>query len=318
MATVALAGKVVSMTAETADKLLRLPGDGALLYLALARFEGDAGQAEGQLKWTPGRLEAAYASLRDAGLIGPAPAERSGILADNAPPEYNTRDVVAALERDGSFAALQREVERRLGSILTPADLKQLYTIYDYIALPPEVILTLTIWCVEEMEGKYGVGRRPRMSQIKKAAYRWRDMGIDTLSAAEEFLRRQKGLLAREREILPRIGVRGRAPLDKEREYLATWIDWGFSDEAIGMAYEKTLLKKQAMSWPYMNSILKSWHGKGLHTAKEIADGDGATAPKAAAAPPTPSQRAEQRSRRMAADLARLKNTAGRSGEDGC
>lgn len=306
------------MTAEAADKLLALSGDAALLYIALARAKGDMAQAQGRLGWTEGRLDAAYGSLLSAGLVGPAPSAPQTPLADNAPPEYNTRDVVAALEGDETFAALQREVERRLGALLTPADLKQLYTIYDYLALPSEVILVLTIWCIEEMEQKYGVGRRPRMSQIKKTAYRWRDMGIDTLGAAEEFLRRQKELRARERELLPRIGVRGRGPLDKEREYLSTWLDWGFPDEVIVMAYEKTLLKKQAMSWPYMNSILKSWHAKGLHTAQEVKAGDVSPAAKGGGkAVATPAQRESQRSRRMAEDLARLKQTAGRSGEDG-
>lgn len=317
MATVvALAGEVVSMTGETADKLLSLPGDAALLYIALCRWGGDLSQAEGRLRWAKGRLEAAYEALQTAGLIGAAAEVGPAPLRDNAPPEYTTRDVVAALEGDASFAALQREVERRLGSLLTPADLKQLYTIYDYLALPPEVILMLTIWCVEEMETKYGIGRRPRMSQIKKAAYRWRDMGVDTLGAAEEFLQRQKGLHTREKELLPRLGVRGRAPLDKERDYLATWIDWGFPDEAIVMAYEKTLLKKQTMSWPYMNSILKSWHTKGLHTAGEIEAGD-KTSAAAGTRTVAPAERESRRSRRMAEDLARLKHTMGRSGEDG-
>lgn len=312
---VALAGGVVSMTGETADKLLTLPGDAALLYIALARNGGDLIQAERCLRWVKGRLEAAYESLQGAGLAGARVAAEPQPLQDNAPPEYNTADVVAALKGDASFAALQREVERQLGVILTPADLKQLYTVYDYLALPPEVILMLTIWCVEEMEEKYGAGRRPRMSQIKKAAYRWRDMGIDTLTAAEEFLQRQKGLRLRERELLPRIGVRGRAPLDKERDYLATWIDWGFPDETIVMAYERTLLKKQAMSWPYMHSILKSWHAKGLHTPREIEAGDALPPEKAQIQ--SPARRESQRSRRMAEDLARLKHTAGRSGEDG-
>lgn len=313
---VALAGEVISMTGETADKLLSLPGDAALLYIALCRWGGDLSRAERQLRWAKGRLEAAYEALQGAGLAGTRTDVEPPPLRDNAPPEYTTRDVVDALEGDASFSALQREVERRLGAVLTPADLKQLYTIYDYLALPPEVILTLTIWCVEEMEEKYGVGRRPRMSQIKKTAYRWRDMGLDTLNAAEEFLRRQKGLRARERELLPRLGVRGRPPLDKERDYLATWIDWGFSDEAIVMAYERTLLKKQAMSWPYMNSILKSWHAKGLHTPQEIRAGDSAPAVKGTTAAP-PAQRESQRRRRMAEDLARLRHTTGRSGEDG-
>lgn len=310
MAMVALAGEVVSMTGETADKLLELgQGDAALLYVALTRHAGDLALARPRLGWSQGRLDAAYAALQSAGLVGPAPESPHAALDDEAPPEYNTRDVVAALEGDPSFAALLREVERQLGVKLTPADLKQLYTIYDFIALPPEVILTLTMWCVEEMEDKYGPGRRPRVSQIKKEARRWKDRGLDTLTAADEFTQQQKSLRSRERELLPKLGIRGRPPLDKEREYLAAWVDWGFPDEAIVRAYEKTLLKKQTMSWPYMNSILRSWHGKGLHTLREIEAGDVSPAARPEAAP---TQRESQRSRRMAEDLARLKREAER------
>ena len=48
-----------------------------------------------------------------------------------------------------------RELERRLGRVLSTADLKLLYTIYDYLALPAEVVLLLTTWCIEETERKY-------------------------------------------------------------------------------------------------------------------------------------------------------------------
>lgn len=316
MAMVALAGEVVSMTGETADKLLELgQGDAALLYVALTRHAGDLALARPRLGWSQGRLDAAYAALQSAGLVGPAPESSAAALRDDTPPEYNTADVVAALDGDASFASMIRGVERQLGVKLTAADLKQLYTVYDFIALPPEVILTLTTWCVEEMEEKYGPGRRPRVSQIKKEARRWKDRGLDTLNAAEEFLSQQKSLRLRERGLLPKLGIRGRVPLDKEREYLAAWVDWGFPDETIVKAYEKTLLKKQAMSWPYMNSILRSWHGKGLHTLREVEAGDVSPAAKEPAA--TPAQRESQRSRRMAEDLARLKRDAERRREHG-
>lgn len=48
----------------------------------------------------------------------------------------------------------------------------------------------------------------------------------------------------------------------------------GFDDEAIRMAYEKTVLKKRSMDWGYMNGILRRWHEKGLHTAAAIQAGD--------------------------------------------
>lgn len=317
MATVALPGGVVSLTAENTDRLLALgQGDGALLYLALLRHGGELSPARQALGWTQGRLDAAYAALQQAALVGPAPAQ-AGQTEDLQPPEYGTQDVVEALTQNAAFSSLQRQVEQELGRTLTPADLKTLYTIYDYLALPPEVIYLLTAWCVEETERKYGPGRRPRMSVVKKEALRWHDRGVDTLPAAEEYLQGQKSLAARERELLPLVGIQGRPPLDKEREYLATWVDWGFSDEAITLAYERTLLKKQAMSWPYMNSILKSWHAKGLHTPAQIRDGDAAprrqSGPGRPGAPKDSPELAEKKRERMARNIAALKRAAGES-----
>ena len=312
MAAVTLPGGVVSLSAENADRLLASGnGDAGLLYIALLRHGGELSPARQALGWAQGRLDTAYAVLREAGLVGPAPAG-PGQLRDDRPPEYGTGDVLSALEGDQDFAALQHQVERELGSLLSPADLRTLYTVYDYLALPPEVILLLTSWCVEETERKYGQGRRPRMSMVKKEAFRWHDRGVDTLPAAEEFLRRQKDLTRQEREILPRVGIRDRAPLDREREYIAGWLDMGFDGEAIALAYQKTLLKKQAMSWPYMNSILKNWHAKGLHTTEEIKRGDAPSHVSRAGAmsqsKAAPQTEARQ-DRRMARNIAALKRT---------
>lgn len=313
MAAVALPGGVVSLSAENADRLLALgQGDAALLYVALLRHGGESIPARQALGWSQGRLDTAYAALQSAALVsGPAPI-RSEDRGRGAVPEYVTQDVVAALDTDGAFAALRRQVEQELGAMLSPADLKTLYIIYDYLSLPPEVIYLLTAWCVEETERKYGPGRRPRMSAVKKEAFRWHDRGVDTLPAAEEFLHVQKDLVGRERDILPLVGVRDRPPLEREREYIAVWVDWGFSDEAISLAYQKTLLKKQSMSWPYMNSILKNWHAKGLHTPAEIKAGD--AAPRKMPVPPPSASRPS--AERMARNIAALRKAAGQGKQE--
>lgn len=67
--------------------------------------------------------------------------------------------------------------------------------------------------------------------------------------------------------------------VSQERTYIAAWDDMGFDDEALRMAYEKTVLKKQSMDWGYMNGILRRWHQKGLHTAAAIQAGDGTPGP---------------------------------------
>ena len=40
------------------------------------------------------------------------------------------------------------------------------------------------------------------------------------------------------------------------------------------MAYERTVYRKKAMNWPYMNKILQSWHQAGWRTPAQVEAGD--------------------------------------------
>ena len=295
---VLLPGGILSMTGSAADRIVAGGnGDAALLYLFLLRAGRgayDSTAAMRALKWDANRLTAAHAALAALGLVEKAdvPAPAVGAVDTEEPPEYTADDISKELEdKTSSFPGLVGEVQRRLGKVLSTADLKTLYTLYDFLALPAEVICLLVSWCVEDMEHKYGVGHKPRMTQIRKEAFAWHRLGLDTMENAEAHLKRQAQLRGRERSILPLVGIQGRVPVDGERKFIAAWVDMGFPDEAIRLAYEKTVFKKQSMSWPYMNSILRSWHQKGLHTLAQIKAGDSDRAAASAPAPvPTPAQ----------------------------
>ncbi len=269
-------GQVVSLSGEAADKLLtRGEGDAALLYLALLRH-ADTEQARKTLRWTAERTQAAWTTLAGLGLVSAptAPEPEAAPLEPEGPPDYLRADILAAMSEESSFQSLYQTVERRLGKKLSETDLKSLYEIYDYLALPTEVILLMITWCAEQFQEKYGPGKRPKMPLIKKTAYAWRRMGLDTVEAAEEYLQRQSGLRQRERELLPLLDIVNRPAVDKEREYLQAWMDMGFPNDAIRLAYERTVMKKQSLNWPYMNSILKNWHAKGLHSVAQVQAGD--------------------------------------------
>jgi len=295
-----LPGSVLALSDQAADRLLRLDsGDAALLYLRLLR-RGDAGG----LKWTDARLQNALEQLRSQGLAPaelPAPPEPT--LPDPAaqePPDYSTEDITQALsEQDSTFPPLVGEVERRLGKRLSAADLKSLYTLYDHLALPAEVILMLLGWCIEETERKYGPGRRPFLSQIRKEGFIWARLGVDTMERAEERIEALTRLRGREAEVLRLLDIPARPLVEREKTYIAAWDDMGFDDEAIRMAYERTVLKKQSMDWSYMNGILRRWHEKGLHTAAAIQAGApgpaGGGGPPQKAPPPSADQ--ERRAR---------------------
>lgn len=297
MAHTLMPGEVVAMTGQAADRLLKLDhGDAALLYLHLLRHGTLSG-----LKWTQDRIQAALEQLKSQDL---APTQELTAPEPPAqelpPPDYATEEITAALSDKASlFPPLADEVERRLGKKLSASDLKKLYTLYDHLALPPEVILMLVGWCIEEMERKYGAGRRPFLSQISKEGFVWARRGIDTMERAEEYIAKLTRLRGREADVLRLLDISPRPLVEREKSYIAAWDDMGFADDAIRMAYEKTVLKKQSMDWGYMNGILRRWHQKGLHTAAAIQAGDRDPRPIRAGGqtgrPPTADQ--EQRAR---------------------
>lgn len=309
-----LPGNILSLAAEAADRLVSSgSGDAALLYLYLLKNGGDyrPEAAAKALRWETERCAGAHSLLCKLSLAQPA-AKAAPVLPAEEPPAYTSEDITRELENKGSpFPALVAEVQKLLGKALSTSDLKSLYTIYDYTGLPPEVILLAVSWTIEEYHRKYGQSRMPRMPQIQQEAIRWKKQGVDTVEGAEAHLKRLTMLRDRSVRILALLDIRDRLPVTKEKEYMAGWVDMGFPDEAIRMAYETTVMKKQTMNWPYMDSILKSWHQKGLHTVKEIKAGDrqrpgGKPGSAAGATRPQPAAPGEA-DRRARADMERLR-----------
>jgi DnaD/phage-associated family protein len=268
---VLLPGEVLAMTGQAVDRLLKLDsGDAALLYLYLLRH----GSTQG-LRWPEDRLRTALDQLKSQGLAAAETSVPDPPVPEAPPPEYATEDINAALsDRASAFPALCDEVERRLGKKLSVSDLKILYTLFDHLALPAEVILLLVGWCTEEMERKYGPGRKPSLPLIRREGNIWASRGVDTIERAEEHIAKLTRLRSREAEVLRLLDIPPRPLVEREKTYIAAWDDMGFDNDALRMAYEKTVLKKQSMDWGYMNGILRRWHEKGLHTAAAIQVGD--------------------------------------------
>ena len=74
--------------------------------------------------------------------------------------------------------------------------------------------------------------------------------------------------------IMEKLQIRGRNLTAPEKRYMKQWLEMGFDEHAIGMAYERSCLNTGGMSWPYVHKILLRWHEAGLHTLAEIQAGD--------------------------------------------
>ena len=137
------------------------------------------------------------------------------------------------------------------------------------------------------------------------------------LEAAEQHLKRLATLRTREGEILRLLDQKPRPLVEKERKKIAAWTDMGFGDEALRLAYEKTVYKKQGMDWDYMNGILCLWHKKNLHTLAEIEAGDRPRPVRAGAAEPGRSAAPGEADARVREDLERMRAFMKKQREEG-
>lgn len=243
-------------------------GDNALLYLFL-RAGGDLSQAQTALRMDRTRLDCAMTSLQQLGLWQEAPK----VLRPASPPVYTEADLSRELHRESGFPRLIGEVQRRLGKVLSTEELKILLSIYDYLGMPTEVISLLISYCMQRARNK-GSLRQPSIRTIEKEAYHWADLGIDTMEEAASYIQLQLERQKKVGTLRVALNLTERKLTPTEERYINQWLDWGFGETEILMAYEKTCLNTGSLKWPYMNSILSRWNDQGLHSKAAIETGD--------------------------------------------
>jgi DnaD/phage-associated family protein len=245
-------------------------GDTALVYLYL-QAGGDQASAGEALRMPAHRVDRAMASLRQMGL---APEKMPRVLVAETRPQYTELDVKNALQDSSSgFSLLIGEAQRRLGRVLSTEELKILLSITNYLGLPTEVVGILITYCIERARARGGA-RMPSLRTIEKEAYVWADQGVDTLEAAAAYM--QSGLERQNRigSIRHLLQIEGRKLTAGEEKYVRAWLDMGFGEDEIALAYERTCMNTGSLKWPYMNSILTSWYNQGLLTVERINAGD--------------------------------------------
>lgn len=297
---------VLTVPLRDADLLLDASdGDGALLYLHLLKNGGvlDTERAARELRLSARAVDAAAARLTRMGILTagvPAPSSSQEL------PEYEAQDVVRRTQSDPEFLALVEETKATLGRVLSSPDLKRLFGIYDTLALPVDVIMLLIHHCKEEHEERYGTSKTLGFPVIEREAYSWCNHEIVTYERAEAWLAelsRRKSLVG---EIQRAIGIKNRELSPTERSYIDKWIEMGFGPEALALAADRTVVNTGELRWRYMNSIVRSWDEKGLHTPEEIEQGDrrsDRSRQDRAAAAETPSTQELDRLRAMRAKI---------------
>ncbi|MEA4966135.1 MAG: DnaD domain protein [Oscillospiraceae bacterium] len=256
---------VVSLPKQDLRKLLgAASGDAALLYLYL-RAGFPLEQARESLQMAAPRLDCATAALRQMGLIEETPR----FLQQEERPVYTEQDIAREMDKGKSFGLLVGEVQRKLGRVLSTEELKILLSLRDYLRLSDEVISILISFCMQRSRARGNV-RAPSMRSIEKEAYYWADNSIDTLEEAAAYMQQQLVRQSRLGSIRHGLQIYDRRLTPSEEKYILKWLDVGFGEPEILLAYDRTCLHAGGLKWNYMDSILTSWQGQNLYTVEQI------------------------------------------------
>ena len=183
---------------------------------------------------------------------------------DNGYKRLSRADVTELLSGNKELRAINDHIQGLFGRTLTPSELSSICWLYSELELPAEVIMMLSQYC--HNDGKTSI------KYIEKVGISWKENGIDTPEEVENYCKKNELQKKAEGKLKKILDI----PLDRkftesERKYIERWTkEFGFSPEAIAIAYDQTMINTGKLTWAYLNTILANWHKKGLVTEEKI------------------------------------------------
>lgn len=166
-------------------------------------------------------------------------------------PKYAAKDVTSYIKENDDMKNMYLIAQGILNRPLSSTEITTLYSMYDWLGLPREVVLMILENCAQ-------IGKT-NMRYIEKVAVSWSEKGIDTLDKAKAHLRATKEFNTTKAKIKKIFQIKDRSFTESELKYISKWInDMSVSIDMIKKAYDITITNTQKLSYPYMTKILQS------------------------------------------------------------
>lgn len=147
---------------------------------------------------------------------------------------------------------------------LSPSDIGTIIYICDELGFSDELFDHLLQTCASRNKSDF--------RYIEKVAISWKERGITTPQEAENAPGRYDRKVY---DIMRQLGKTGNTPTDKEVSYITKWTDeYGFSDEIILEACDRTVMATEKNRFQYADKILKNWKDKGVGSLGDVEDLD--------------------------------------------
>lgn len=173
-------------------------------------------------------------------------------------PNY-TAEQLQAFKSDEDTSRLLFVAEQYLKKPLSPGDMRTILFIMDKLGFSEDLTDYLIQYCVDR-------GKRD-LRYIEKVALNWAEQGITTPKEAAALSGKYDRAVY---DIMRALG-RSNTPTETETAYIDRWRNlYGFENDVILDACERTVLATDNHRFEYAESILKSWYKAGVHHQSDI------------------------------------------------
>lgn len=175
-------------------------------------------------------------------------------------PSYSQEEISIYLQKSQTVKQLILSAQEHLGKLLSQNDMSILFSFYDWLGLPIEVIEILLAYCVQNGHSN--------LRYIEKVAINWADEEIDTPQKALEYIKvRSNGY----KEIKKAFGQSARNLLPAEEQYIKKWLTvYKMPIEVLKKACEKTILQTGQASFQYADTIVENWYKSNVKCIEDV------------------------------------------------
>lgn len=149
--------------------------------------------------------------------------------------------------------------EQYFGRPLDSTEISTFLYFYDSLHFSTDLIEYLMEYCISK-----GCGN---CRYMQKVALSWAKEGITTVAEAKQNIMLSKDYFS----ILRAFGIRGRAPIDSEIEFMYRWLkEYGLPLDLVAEACHRTINRIHQPQFSYTEKILAAWKENGVKTLEQL------------------------------------------------
>jgi len=175
-------------------------------------------------------------------------------------PQYSMEELEEYRKTSPEIAYMRDTAQRTLGKLLNYNDFCVVFSFYDWLRLPIDVIIYLLEYCAEN-------GHRS-LRYIEKCALDWADNDITCVKQAESYV---ANFDKNYRTLLHYMGQASGYPSQSHRKYIDKWLElWQMPIDIIMEACDRSVAQIDKVKFSYVDKILQDWNKKDIRDIQAV------------------------------------------------